>query len=168
MPLLKDQNIISDRWHSLDDEAALGDHLGDHAQIIISWERWQKDRPTLSQSNATLGVAFPNTEDPKLLQDDLARLKLIALTFPVFRDGRAFSQARILREEMGFNGELRATGDILQDQVFFMLRCGFDAFALPDSADCVAWQQAMKDFSLWYQPTHGGKTIWQMRAENKG
>ena len=164
MPLLKDKKITADGWRELSDEAS----LPDHPQVIVSWERWQRDREILLQSNAELGLMFPNTEDPQLLSDDVARLKLIALVFPVFRDGRAFSQARILREELGFSGELRATGDLLQDQALFMLRCGFDGFLLPDGQDEEAWLKAMEDFSLWYQPTGSdgaARTIWQMRGK---
>ncbi len=161
MPLLKNNDFIKDDWRQLEDQ----DALPDHDQIIVPWEKWQKERQRLLQSNAALGILFPNEEDPQLLADDLAHFQLIALSFPAFRDGRAFSQARILREEMGFEGELRATGDLLADQAFFMLRCGFNAFALPDGADEDLWQKATSDFSLWYQPTQGGKTIWELRAK---
>ena len=150
MPLLKNGAIIKD------DDANL-----------ISWREWQEQKTPAH--NQKLGIIFPNDQDPHLLEKDLEQVALIALEFPTFRDGRAYSQARILREELGFAGELRATGDVLIDQAFFMLRCGFDALDLPQNADQKAWLKAFQDFSLWYQPTGADKqqTIWKLRHQKE-
>ena len=149
MPILKDGRLV------FDEDAKL-----------IDWQTWQKQTAAnaLSQ-NEKIGIIFPNDQDPMALEKHIARLAIIALHFPTFRDGRAYSQARLLREHLGFNGELRATGDVLIDQAFFMLRCGFNSFALPEAADHAAWQKAFEDFSLFYQPTQTDKqkTIWEQR-----
>ena len=85
------------------------------------------------------------------------RLALVALVFPSFRDGRAYSQARLLREQHGFHGELRATGDILRDQFLFLLRAGFDAFEVKKDADAEAFAAAVLRYSVFYQPTGDGR-----------
>ena len=95
---------------------------------------------------------MPNTVDVVEMVADLPRLELVALEFPKFSDGRALSQARLLRERYGYRGEIRAMGDVLRDQLFFMTRCGFDAFEpRPDRSleDALA---AFDEFSASYQP----------------
>ena len=89
---------------------------------------------------------------PAKLGDDLDRFALIALSFPRFTDGRAYSQARLLRGRLGFTGELRAEGDVLRDQLLFMQRCGFDAFAVSERALVEDWLQAFREFDVFYQP----------------
>jgi uncharacterized protein (DUF934 family) len=80
----------------------------------------------------------------------------VALSFPTFKDGRAYSQARLLRERYGFRGELRATGQVLRDQLLFMHRAGFDAFELSKDADAPVFVQALTRYSLFYQPAGDG------------
>ena len=94
---------------------------------------------------------------------------MIALEFPKFRDGRAYSYARLLRERYGFKGELRAVGEVLMEQVFFMVRTGFNAFDLQQSPDPVAaFQTALQDFTVWYQPTGDGRpTAMQLRHSRR-
>ncbi|MBM3643207.1 MAG: DUF934 domain-containing protein [Alphaproteobacteria bacterium] len=102
-------------------------------------------------------VSLPNTASPDLLGDGLARLELIALHFPKFNDGRAYSQARLLRGRMGYRGELRATGDVLRDQLPFMLRCGFDSFEKADPPFGEAVRAAATLFSVVYQPAEDNR-----------
>jgi uncharacterized protein (DUF934 family) len=87
----------------------------------------------------------------------LEGLALVGLVFPTFKDGRAFSQARLIRERYGFRGELRATGQVLRDQFLFMLRAGFDAFEVTKDADAAAFAQAARRYSVFYQPTGDGR-----------
>lgn len=105
---------------------------------------------------AALGVSWPNDKPESELVPFLPHLALIALEFPVFRDGRAFTQARLLRERYGFKGEIRATGDVLRDQFLFMLRSGFDAFEVKKAADADAFGQVLREFTLRYQPAADG------------
>ncbi len=105
---------------------------------------------------AALGVSWPNDKPESELASFLPYLSLIALEFPVFRDGRAYTQARLLRERHGFKGEIRATGDVLRDQFLFMLRAGFDAFEVKKAADADAFGKALHEFTLRYQPAADG------------
>ena len=82
---------------------------------------------------------------------------MIALVFPTFKDGRAYSQARLLRERHGFKGELRATGQVLRDQFLFMLRAGFDAFEVKKKSDSEVFAKVAKRYSVFYQPTGDGR-----------
>ena len=84
-------------------------------------------------------------------------MALVALAFPSFRDGRAYSQARQLRERYGFRGELRATGDVLRDQFLFLIRAGFDSLEVKKDADAAAFAEAVGRYSVFYQPSADGR-----------
>ena len=90
---------------------------------------------------------------PEHIGDGLWRLAVIALEFPAFRDGRAYSYARLLREKYGYEGELRAVGDVLLEQLHFMTRTGFDAFEIESDDPLRDFEIAAAEFSIWYQPT---------------
>jgi uncharacterized protein (DUF934 family) len=151
MPLLKHGSPVGeDAWTVVaDDEGLPAD-----GAVVISWDRYRRERDTLLGRNAPLGLAIPNDADVQELGADANRFGAIFLRFPKFNDGRAFSQARLLRERLGFAGELRATGDVLRDQVLFMLRCGFDAL---EFADAAAFDAAVAEFTTFYQPTADGR-----------
>ncbi|MFZ1110782.1 MAG: DUF934 domain-containing protein [Rhodomicrobium sp.] len=127
--------------------------------VILSAERLLSAAPEqLANRSAPLGVSWPNDRPESDLAPYLARLSLIALEFPVFRDGRAYTQARLLRERHGFKGEIRATGDVLRDQFLFMVRAGFDAFEVKKDADAEAFAEAVGEFTVRYQPAADGPT----------
>jgi uncharacterized protein (DUF934 family) len=153
MPLLKNGRAVSDPWQPVADEAP----APSDGPIVVSFARWQAERASLLGRSAALGVRLKNTDDVKALQPDLQRLGLIVLEFPKYTDGRAYSQARLLREQLGYCGELRATGQVLLDQLLFMQRAGFDAFALERQDAEAAWQKAQRSFTLFYQPTGDGR-----------
>jgi uncharacterized protein (DUF934 family) len=109
-------------------------------------------------------VRLRSDQSPELIAEDLPHLQLVALEFPAFRDGRAYSYARILRERYGFKGEVRAVGDVLMEQLHFMLRTGFDAFEIKGKDPLTEFRTAMRDFSVWYQPAADGRrTAVQLR-----
>ena len=110
------------------------------------------DAEALSQQPGRTGVIWPNNRDLDDLVPWLSRLASVALVFPTFRDGRAYSQARLLRERHGYKGELRATGQVLRDQFVFMLRAGFDAFEVTKEADALAFPEAERRYSVFFQP----------------
>ena len=91
-----------------------------------------------------------------MIAADLDNIAVVALEFPVYRNGRAYSYARLLRERYGFKGELRAVGNVLRDQFQFMIRCGFDALEVDERA-AAGWQAATSAFSAWYQPAADGE-----------
>ena len=104
------------------------------------------------QRPAWPAVALANTDDVEALAPHVESLRLVVLHFPKFSDGRAYSQARLLRGRLGYRGELRATGGVLQDQVAFMLRCGFDSFDSEQKGFGEALARARSLFSVVYQP----------------
>ncbi len=160
MPLLKNGRVSEDAWLPVGDDAP----LPSDGAIIVSLDRFKAEPDRLAGRNAALGVRLKNTDDVRALADHVGRLGLIVLDFPKYTDGRAYSQARILREELGYAGELRAAGNVLLDQLLFMQRCGFDAFemARPDAE--LAWRKAVSAFTVFNQPTGDGRsTIFEQR-----
>ena len=132
--------------------------------VIVSLAQWQAQREALLARGAPLGVRLHSDQSPELIADDVQHFAVVALEFPKFRDGRAYSYARLLRERYGYQGELRAVGDVLLEQVFFMLRTGFDAFDIQGPDPLSAYRTAIGDFSVWYQPTGDGRpTALQLR-----
>lgn len=116
----------------------------------------------LDQDNAT-AVRIEAGEDARHLIPHLARVQLVEIDFPRFRDGRGYSSARILREA-GYTGELRAAGDVLVDQMLFMRRCGFDSFAPFAPIDAEALDAALTRYEYFYQPaTDAAVPVWKLR-----
>ncbi|WP_174274841.1 DUF934 domain-containing protein [Sphingomonas bacterium] len=116
----------------------------------------------LAQPDAT-AVRLESGEDARALLPFLDRLRLIEIAFPAFRDGRGYSSARILREA-GYEGELRAQGDVLIDQVIFLRRCGFDALASEKPLDRAAVEQALARFPYVYQKAAEARApVWKLR-----
>lgn len=153
MPLVKGNTVVADEFVHLADDAELPAGGG----VLLPAERFLKDpEAALSRSGKT-GVIWPNNRDIDELLPYLERLAAIALVFPIFRDGRAYSQARLLRERHKFKGELRATGQVLRDQFLFMIRAGFDAFEVKKEKDAQVFADVAKRFSVFYQPTGDGR-----------
>ena len=124
MGLIRDGRLVPDPFT---DASGLGD-VPAGVPVIVSLEQWRKHRATLLAAGQPLGLRLRSDQPPKLVAADLRHLRVIALEFPKYRDGRAYTHARMLRERLGFQGEVRAVGDVLQEQLHFMQRCGFDAF----------------------------------------
>jgi uncharacterized protein (DUF934 family) len=149
MPLIKGGRFVADPWRDLADDEA----LPAEGKVLVSHKRWLGERATLTQTTLSLGLRLPNDVAPATLAGDIARFDLIVLNFPKFTDGRAYSQARLIRGRLGFRGELRASGDVLRDQLLFMQRCGIDAFAVSARAAAENWLSAFADFDIFYQPS---------------
>jgi uncharacterized protein (DUF934 family) len=153
MPLVKNAKISDDAFVHVADDAP----LPSDGAILISAARFLEDPDLISRRLGKTGVVWPNNRDLDDLVPYLDRLAIVALAFPTFRDGRAYSQARLLRERFLYRGELRATGQVLRDQFVFMLRAGFDAFEVKKAADAEAFGQTAKRYSVFYQPTGDGR-----------
>jgi len=153
MPLVKAGQIVEDNYLRVPDEEPIPDGV----PVIVPGKRFLADAAELSQRDAPVGVIWPNDRRVAELEPWLNRLALIALNFPKFRDGRAYSQARLLRERFGFTGELRATGDVLRDQFQFLLRAGFDSFEVKKPADALVFAKAAARYSVFYQPSADGR-----------
>ncbi|WP_338695515.1 MULTISPECIES: DUF934 domain-containing protein [unclassified Bradyrhizobium] len=153
MPLVKQGRLTTDLFVHVADGAELP---GDGA-VLVSAERFLAGPEALLRRSGKVGVIWPNNRNLDDLVSHLDRLASVALVFPTFRDGRAYSQARLLRERYGYDGELRATGQVLRDQFVFMTRAGFDAFEVKKDADADAFAATMKRYSVFYQPTGDGR-----------
>lgn len=147
MALIKNDAVVADEWVSVADE----DDLPEAEAIIVSLARWRRDGAVLAGRNGRLGIRLSSAETAADIADDLDRFALVALEFPTFKDGRSYSNARLLRERHGFAGELRAVGNILPDQALFLERCGFDSYEVGDSVRLTQWQQSRRAISGRYQ-----------------
>ena len=134
-------------------------------RVLVSLAHWQAERAALEAWTEAFGVWLASDQHPERIEHDLERFAVVALEFPRFRDGRAYTYARLLRERYAYRGELRAIGDVLPDQLHLMLRAGFDAFELAPPHGVEAYRRATDRFSVWYQPTGDGRpTALELRA----
>jgi uncharacterized protein (DUF934 family) len=154
MPLVKNGKIATDIYAHVAD----GAELPADGAVLVPAARFLEDPEALLQRSGKVGVVWPNNRDVDDLVPYLDRLAAVALVFPSFRDGRAYSQARLLRERYRFQGELRATGQVLRDQFVFMLRAGFDALDVKKDKDADAYAETVKRYTVFYQPTGDGRS----------
>lgn len=153
MPLVKGGKIVDDPFvHSSDDATVPAE-----GAVLVSAARFLREAEGLLAASRKVGVIWPNSRELDELVPHLDRVAAIALVFPTFRDGRAYTQARLLRERYHYRGELRATGQVLRDQFVFMLRAGFDTFAVKKQSDAEAFAATVKRYSVFYQPTGDGR-----------
>ncbi|HZP12009.1 MAG TPA: DUF934 domain-containing protein [Nevskiaceae bacterium] len=145
--IIRHQRIVDDDWIAIADDA----EIPTSGRAIFSWKRWQEVRDALKTGDVVAGVRIPNTLDLATAWDQLKDRPLIAIEFPAFGDGRAFSQARLLRERYGFKGEIRAVGDVVRDQIFFMHRTGIDTMVPRADQDLAVCLTAFRDFTVPYQ-----------------
>ncbi len=163
MGLVKNGELVTSAFV----DASGADVLPATGPIIVSLEQWKAKRDELTSRGTPLGIRLHSDQPPELIAADLQRFAVVALEFPKFRDGRAYSYARLLRERYGFKGELRAVGEVLLEQLFFMLRTGFDAFDIQSADPLKDYRTALADFSVWYQPAADGRpTAMQLRHKH--
>ena len=152
MPLLiKGRAIVEDGWTLLRDASSLAD-VAAGSPVIVPLALWQSEHETLA-ARGDVGVWLSPSDDPDALAGDVERLPLIAIDFPKFVDGRGYSSARLLRDKHRFAGELRAVGDVLRDQLYYLRQCGFDAFAIRVDRNAEDALGGLDDFSDNYQST---------------
>jgi len=158
--LIKSGAYAQDVFAPVADDAALPE-----GAVIVSLARFQKEREALLARNTPIGIKLQSSENPELLGPDVNHFSLIALEFPKFRDGRAFSWARMLRTRLGFTGEIRAVGDFAGKAQPDQHRVGFDAWEVPDHFTIEMFNRALTEMTNVYQPsTDGKKTIRELRA----
>jgi uncharacterized protein (DUF934 family) len=119
--------------------------------VIVPLALWKERRAELEARRAPLGVWLKPDDDPAEISSDLDKFSVVAVHFPKFTDGRGYSTAVLLRTRYGYRGELRAFGDVGRDQLFYLARCGFDAFRLAPQRDPEAALASLADFSVRYQ-----------------
>jgi uncharacterized protein (DUF934 family) len=137
----------------VDDEA-----VPQGADIIVSLSRIKAEGEALLASGVRVGVQIEPADAVEDLAELLPFLALVAVAFPKFRDGRAYTSATLLRQRLGFNGEVRAVGDVLREQAYVMTRCGIDAFVPADGSSAAEWSRAAGHFRHVYQTAADGRT----------
>lgn len=150
--LIKNRQIIDDQWILIKESSHLEDLLAYSGQdLIVPLAFWREDRNRILQRSDKTAVWLNSHEVPKSLEADLDDIEVIALNFPIFSDGRPYTSARELRSNLGYKGEIRAIGDVLRDQLFYMSRCGFDAFLMREDQNLEEALSAFDDFTDGYQ-----------------
>jgi uncharacterized protein (DUF934 family) len=144
--LIRQREVVADDWRNIDD-----DPQGRERALIIPFARWQAERDQWWLWDGKLGVRIGPTDPVEALERDFLRISLVAIEFSGIGEGRGYTQAQLLRRRYKFTGEIRAVGRVQRDQLFYMARCGFDAFELPDGADTAVALAAFADFSIKYQ-----------------
>jgi uncharacterized protein (DUF934 family) len=157
--LLRDRQIVVDEWLYVAESAADAS-----APLILTLAQWQMEPDTWIARGSPLGVVLSPAHHVEQLAPDLKYFSLIAAEFPAPSEGRGYTQALLLRERWNFKGELRATGHVRRDQLFFMARCGFNSFELPD-ADLEDAHTAFTTFSAAYQPSNDSGLAVKLRRD---
>ena len=168
--IIRNRAVVEDAWTLV--RAAEDGTLPDVAalpagKVIVPLALWQGSRDALvaAKSRDELGVWLAPDSEPADIANDFDRIALIAVDFPVFRDGRGYSIARLLRERYGYKGELRSIGDVLRDQLRFMERCGFDSYAVRADKDIHDALNAFTEFTVQYQGAFDDPTpLFRRRA----
>jgi uncharacterized protein (DUF934 family) len=144
--LIRRREIVNDDWRYVDEDP----HGRDRA-LILPFARWQQERNRWWLWDGRLGVRLGPADPVAALAQDFLRVGLVAIEFGGIAEGRGYSQAQLLRKRYKFGGELRAVGNIQRDQLFYLARCGFDSFELPEGADLQGALASFDDFSVAYQ-----------------
>ncbi len=162
MKIIKDQVIVEDGWKRLSEiepDASLP--AGD---VIIPCAYWLEHKDTLMSREGKLGICINGDDDMYEVAKDIEHFDLIALDFPAFVDGRSYSNARLLRDRYNFKGELRAVGDVLRDQLFYMQRSGINAFQLREDKNLEDALNAFTELSVKYQTAaDGAEPVYKYR-----
>jgi uncharacterized protein (DUF934 family) len=154
--IIKNRTVVDDDWlvvRAAEDGGLPPPDALPAGKIIVPLSYWQASRDALTgaRTAAQIGVWLAPDSEPADVVADLDAVALIAIDFPVFRDGRGYSIARLLRERYGYKGEIRAIGDVLRDQLLYMSRCGFDAFAVRADKDIHDALRAFGELTIHYQ-----------------
>lgn len=154
--------LVEDSWTAIEDGRTQMEPVG--GNVIVTLARWRVERETLLAAHSAVGVLVPNTADIEAVYPQISDRPVIALQFPTFTDGRALSQAVVLRKRLGFRRELRAVGDIIRDLVFWLGRCGFDSIVPRKDQNLEACRAALGELSVAYQAAADGHTpVWVRR-----
>jgi uncharacterized protein (DUF934 family) len=148
MEIIKKGEIVTSSWVHLTDEELLP---AERVDVTVSLRRFASEREALRAHAGRVGVRLHPADDVDELLPELLALPLLAVEFPRFTDGRGYSLGRLLRDRHGYRGELRAVGNVLRDQLFYMHRCGFDAFELQPGKSIQEALEAFGELSVRYQ-----------------
>ena len=164
--IIRDGVVVADDWRLVEScEHGIAEILPISPKLIVPLKVWLAECDALTGNQRKLGVWLDSHEDPAELTDDVDHLQLIAVNFPTFKDGRGYSIAYSLRNRYGYTGELRAIGDVLRDQLFYMHRVGFNSFQVRADKDINDALKALHDFTNVYQAsTDQPEPLFRRRA----
>lgn len=146
MKIIKDKQITEDNWTHIADSGEITT-----GNIIVSLSRWKEEKKKISTHQGNIGVRLSPSDTVEEIAGDLNTINAVVLDFPAFTDGRSFSQARILRSRYKFDGEIRAIGKFLPDQVFYLSRVGVNVFQLENPKELNLAFSLLSDFTVNYQ-----------------
>ena len=165
MRILRNSELVEDEWTLIEDGRA--DIEAGPGKVIVTLARWRGEREALLRGHAAVGVLVPNTADIEAVFVEIEDRPLIVLQFPTFTDGRALSQAVVLRKRLGFRGELRAVGDVIRDLVFWLGRCGFDSIVPRKDQSLEGCREALREITVAYQAAADAHTpVWARRRRS--
>ena len=145
MTIIKDKSIIDDTWRVHQDDETLLDNS------IVNLAYWLKNRDSLKTNQSPLGLLVEGDADIHGFKEDLSQFAIIAINIPAFTDGRGYSLAKLIRNQYGFTGEIRAVGDVLPDQALYLARVGFDSLELENEKSALLAIDKLNDYSAFYQ-----------------
>jgi len=157
--LIKNGAVIDDQWLVLREIPETGLPAG---EVIVPAQYWLEHRAELL-SRGNIGLWLAGDQSPAMIAEDLHKLAVVAVDFPLFTDGRGFSYGRMLREHFDYKGEVRAIGQFIRDQLYYLSRCGFDAFAL-ETSDPEQAITSLYDFSDAYSASIDQPLPWFRRG----
>jgi len=171
--IIKDRAVVDNDWEilQLSEDDSADAIVVPEGKIIVPLKVWQLQRENLldrAKNRADIAVWFSSNEQAKELHSDLSLFTLLAVDFPKFADGRGYSIAYNLRTRFNYAGELRAIGDVLRDQLFYMQRVGFNSFAVRADKNIHDAIKGLTDFSEKYQSSVDEKNPLFRRAERTG
>lgn len=152
MPIIKDGQFVEDSWVTLEE----GTVVPGEGDVIIPLEVVVAEGAMLEGRAGKTALLISNDVDVEDHAELIAKADMIVLLLPAFTDGRAYSQAMVLIEELGYKNELRIKGDVLVDQALHMVRCGFDSFDSDHEIDLEVWNRSLHKMSTTYQRTYEG------------
>jgi uncharacterized protein (DUF934 family) len=155
--------IAIDHWQRLTDDEAYPSF--DALPVLVSPARLEREREQLRARSGAFGVWLRGDAEPEQVAPLIAGLPLVAIEVPKFTDGRHFSLARLLRERYGYTGELRAFGDVLPDQLFYMRRCGYDSFELRPDKSVETGLRTLQAFTVSYQAAADQGPLYRRRSD---
>ena len=167
MRVIKAGKVLEDDWQRIA-EPGPGQALPE-GDLILPLDYWRNNREALSRRVGRIAVCLNGDDSLDDFSDALDQFELVALEFPKFTDGRSYSHARLLRDRFGYRGEIRAVGEVLRDQLFFMQRCGIDAYQVREDKDALDALQGLSDFNVKYQTAaDGAPPVYKLRQKQVG
>ena len=166
MALIKDHKFVENTWVYYEPDLEPSAHIQGVIFTLQNFTACSHHVP----ADLKLGIKLENHDSVGAVADHIHSISLISLEFPAFSDGRAYSQAQSLRQQLGYDGEIRATGNVLVDQYSFMLQCGFNCFEVPKTTDLEEWKTAARIIPATYTPSQAKNYshIWKLRQVLNG